>query len=281
MDAVEQKLEEAYSFLHDRLPFRPRTAIVLGTGLSDVADGLKRVWTLPYAEIPHFPLSTVETHAGNLLFGSWHGRNVVILQGRVHYYEGYSLPEVVFPVRLMKWMGASTLIITNASGGLDPAFSPAEIMVITDHINLIGDNPLRGPNATGLGDRFPSMHEPYTPAYVDAVSVCAKEAGIALRKGVYVAVAGPSLETVAETRFLRMIGADAVGMSTVPEVIAAVHAGMKVLGLSVIANVNIPECPVPVPLEDVVDNVRKAGPNLVKLIGSFLKHVESEPNLDH
>ena len=236
-----------------------------------------------YLRLPRFSLFFrneksfwMETEFGNLLFGTWNNRQVVTLQGRVHYYEGYSLQEVVFPVRLMNRIGVSTIIITNAAGGLDPSFSPGEIMVLTDHINLIGGNPLRGPNVESLGLRFPSMNAPYSGELINKVQSSAEEMGIVLRAGVYVALPGPSLETPAETRFLRMIGADAVGMSTVPEVIAAVHAGMNVLGLSIISNVNIPESPAPASLEEVVANVFKAGPDLVRLIGRVLEKMDDD-----
>ena len=276
MNNIEAALTEAADFLNDRIPFSPPVAIVLGTGLSAFAQGLTEEVALPYGVIPHFPVSTVETHTGNLLLGTWNTRKVAVLQGRVHYYEGYSLQEVVFPVRLMKRIGVSTLIVTNASGGLGPTFSPGEIMVITDHINLIGDSPLRGPNVESLGDRFPSMNAPYCSELARTAQTSAQELGITLRAGVYVAVSGPSLETAAETRFLRMIGADAVGMSTVPEVIAAVHAGMKVLGLSIISNVNNPDSLAPAPLEEVVANVRKAGPDVFRLIGRVLERLEAD-----
>ncbi|WAC06845.1 MAG: purine-nucleoside phosphorylase [Thermodesulfobacteriota bacterium] len=263
-------LHEATAFLERKIPFTPSTGIILGTGLSSLGETIAVKTSIPYQEIPFFPVSTVESHTGNLVFGLWKEHEVVVLEGRVHYYEGYTLQEVTFPIRIMRALGISTLVITNAAGGLDPGFSAGELMVITDHINLIGDNPLRGPNAESLGDRFPSMHESYCPQLIQKTEDAARERGIVLRKGVYVAVPGPSLETPAETRFLRMIGADAVGMSTVPEVIVAVHAGIKVLGLSIIANVNRPETLAPAPLEGVIAVVKKAKPNLVNLLEGFL-----------
>ena len=271
MVGIENALHEASRYLKKRIPFSPKIAVVLGTGLSDVAENLTRESIISYGQIPHFPVSTVETHAGNLVFGTWKNQEVVILQGRVHYYEGYSLQEVVFPVRLMKKIGVSTVILTNAAGGLTPVFSAGEVMVISDHINMIGNNPLRGPNPESLGDRFPSMNAPYSQRLAVSVRSAARELGIVLRSGVYVAVSGPSLETAAETLFLRMIGADAVGMSTVPEVIAAVHMGMAVLGLSVISNVNAPDALAPAPLEAVIATVRKAGPDVVRLIEGVLE----------
>jgi purine-nucleoside phosphorylase len=267
---IKAALHEATAFLERKIPFTPPTGIILGTGLSSLGETIVVKTRIPYQEIPFFPVSTVESHTGNLVFGLWKEHEVVVLEGRVHYYEGYTLQEVTFPIRVMRALGISTLVITNAAGGLDPGFSAGELMVITDHINLIGDNPLRGPNVEKLGDRFPSMHEPYCPHLIQKTEDAARERGIVLRKGVYVAVPGPSLETPAETRFLRMIGADAVGMSTVPEVIVAVHAGIKVLGLSIIANVNRPEALAPAPLEEVIATVQKAKPSLIRLIEGFL-----------
>jgi len=274
MSGIEEQIDEAKGFLEKQIPFVPKIGIILGTGLTSLTEKMSIDFTIPYRKIPHFPVSTVETHTGNLVFGSWGAYKVAVLQGRVHYYEGYSLQEVTFPVRVMRKLGVSVLIVTNAAGGLDPDFSLGEIMVITDHINLIGHNPLRGANIEKLGIRFPSMHEPYPQDLIIGVEKAANELGIRLRKGVYVAVPGPSLETAAETRFLRTIGADVVGMSTVPEVIAAVHAGMEVLGLSVIANVNIPESLAPVPIEEVVENVQKAELLLFNLIERFLLGLE-------
>jgi purine-nucleoside phosphorylase len=266
-------LHEATAFLEKKIPFIPPIGIILGTGLSSLGERIAVKARINFQEIPFFPASTVESHTGNLVCGLWKKRQVMILEGRTHYYEGYSLHEVTFPIRVLRMLGIPTLVITNAAGGLDPGFSAGELMVITDHINLIGDNPLRGPNVENLGDRFPSMHEPYCPHLIRKTEDAARERGIVLRKGVYVAVQGPSLETPAETRFLRMIGADAVGMSTVPEVIVAVHAGMKVLGLSIIANVKRPEALSPAPLEEVIAVVQKTKPNLISLIEGFLDHL--------
>ena len=275
MENIESALNETKSFLDKRLPFTPRIGVILGTGLSSLVDKVSVELSIPYRKIPHFPFSTVETHSGNLMLGTWNTHQIAILQGRVHYYEGYTLQEVTFPVRTLRKLGVSTLIITNAAGGLDPNFVSGDIMVITDHINLLGENPLRGPNVDSLGGRFPSMNEPYSKDLLAKVSIAAEALGINLQKGVYVGVQGPSLETAAETRFLRMIGANAVGMSTVPEVIAAVHAEMDVLGLSVISNVNIPDSLGPATLEEVVANVKKAEPRLARLIGGFLDRLQS------
>ncbi|MCX8012453.1 MAG: purine-nucleoside phosphorylase, partial [Desulfobacterota bacterium] len=210
---------------------------------------------------------------GNLIFGRWNSVEVVVLEGRAHYYEGYSLKQVTFPIRVLRKLGVSTLILTNAAGGLNPEFFPGEIMVIIDHINLIGENPLRGPNIESLGDRFPSLHEPYCRELIKKAEAVAHAQRINLRKGVYVAVAGPSMETAAEIKFFRLIGGDAVGMSTVPEVITAVHAGIKVLAFSVISNVNRPESLTPAPLKKVISTVQKAHPHLINLIERLLPQI--------
>jgi len=269
-EGLEVALHEAKTFLEKKIPFSPTIGIILGTGLSSIGEKIAKTMKIPYRDIPHFPISTVESHKGNLVFGLWKGHGVVVLEGRAHYYEGHTLHEVTFPIRVMRALGVLRLVITNAAGGLDPGFSAGEIMVITDHINLIGENPLRGPQVESLGDRFPSMHEPYSQDLIRKVEKAAQACGVVLKKGVYAAVPGPSLETPAETRFLRMIGADAVGMSTVPEVIVAVQAGIKVLGLSVISNVNRPEALAPTRLEDVIATVQKAKPNLIMVIEGFL-----------
>jgi purine-nucleoside phosphorylase len=268
---IKFALHKATAFLEKKIPFTPPLGIILGTGLSSLGEETIAVKTrIPYQEIPFFPVSMVESHTGNLVCGMWKEHKVMILEGRTHYYEGYTLQEVTFPIRVMRTLGISTLVITNAAGGLNPGFSAGELMVITDHINLIGDNPLRGLHDEIFGERFPSMNEPYCSYLIQKTEEAARERGIVLRKGVYVAVQGPSLETPAETRFLRMIGADAVGMSTVPEVIVAVHAGIKVLGLSIIANVNRPDALAPAPLEEVIGTVQSAKPNLINLIEGFL-----------
>lgn len=268
--ALEQDLSEARNFLEQRISAVPGVVIVLGTGLASVAERIVPRSRISYSEIPRFPVSTVESHAGSLVLGSWSGREVALLQGRAHYYEGYSLQEVTFPVRVLRSLGASLLIITNAAGGLNPMFAPGDLMAITDHLNFMGDNPLRGANLESLGIRFPSLHEAYRRDLIRVLEEVAGERGISLRTGVYAAVVGPSMETAAETRFLRMTGADAVGMSTVPEVIAAVHAGMDVVGISVISNVNDPENLAPALLEEVVATVRGAAPRVADLIEGFL-----------
>lgn len=234
-----EKVEESIAFLKDKIgDFVPKIGIILGTGLSPLADDIESDIVVPYGDIPHFPVSTVEGHKGNLMFGSLSGKDVVAMQGRVHYYEGYSMQDVTYPVRVMKILGVDALIVSNASGGLNKDFEKGDIMLITDHINLMGDNPLRGPNDERFGPRFPEMMEPYSYRLIKIARDVALECGIFVREGVYVALSGPNLETRAEYRFLSLIGADAVGQSTVPEVIVANHMGMEVLGISLVTNVS-------------------------------------------
>jgi len=272
-----EKIEEARQYIVGKTKTTPRIGILLGTGLGGLVDRINIKASIPYDGIPNFPRSTVESHMGNLVIGSLAEREVVVMQGRFHYYEGYSMQQVTFPIRVMNALGVGVLIISNAAGGLNPQFNPGDIMIITDHINLTGDNPLIGPNIDTLGPRFPDMSQPYTKNLVSLTEKVALEEKIHLQKGVYVGLMGPSLETAAETRFLRMIGADAVGMSTVPEVIVAVHSGMKVLGLSVISNLNFPDNLKPHSLEEIIAVANNAAPRLVKLIERVVQEVEVNP----
>ncbi len=251
----------------------PDIAIIMGTGLGGLAEEINVEVAIPYEKLPNFPVSTVPGHQGKLLFGTLENRVVVALQGRFHLYEGYEPWEIAFPIRVVHAAGAKTLITSNAAGGLNPLYKPSELMVIDDHINLTGFNPLRGPNLDELGPRFPDMTEPYNRQLIELAEELALQNGIRLHRGVFVGVCGPSMETAAETRFLRQIGADAVGMSTIMEVITAVHLGMKVLGISVITNVNLPDNYKPAPLELVIANAEKAGPTLLKLIKLLLKNL--------
>jgi purine-nucleoside phosphorylase len=229
--------------------------------------------TIPYAEIPGFPLSTVESHAGRLLCGRLGGRTVVAMQGRFHRYEGYTLAQVTFPVRVLHALGAGTLIVSNACGGMNPLWAPGELMLIADHINLLGDNPLIGPNDDRLGARFPDMSEPYDAELRTLARDVAAASGIALREGVYVAVTGPNLETRAEYRMLRRLGADVVGMSTVPEVIVARHAGMRVLGLSIITDQCLPDALEPAEMATILATAGRAEPMLTTLVRSVLERL--------
>ncbi|MFI5230910.1 MAG: purine-nucleoside phosphorylase [Gemmatimonadales bacterium] len=251
----------------------PDVAIVLGTGLGGLGDAIDVEATVPYADIPGFPLSTVESHTGRLLLGSLGGRRVAAMQGRFHRYEGYSLQQVTFPVRVLHALGARTLIVSNACGTVRAEWHPGEVMLIADHINLLGDSPLIGPNDDSLGPRFPDMSAPYDARLREVARAVAAQHGITVREGVYAAVAGPNLETRAEYRMLRTIGADVVGMSTVPEVIVAGHAGMRVLGLSIITDMAVPETLEPVTLERIIAAARGAEPHLTTLVRGVLERM--------
>ncbi|MCU0623514.1 MAG: purine-nucleoside phosphorylase [Gemmatimonadaceae bacterium] len=248
----------------------PEVAIILGTGLGALGREIALDVAIPYDEIPGFPLSTVESHAGRLLCGTLGRTRVVAMQGRFHRYEGYSLQQVTFPVRVLRALGAETLIVSNACGGMHPLWRKGDLMLIADHLNLLGDNPLIGPNDAALGPRFPDMSAPYDAALRAHARAAAAAQGITLREGVYVAVPGPNLETRAEYRMLRLLGADVVGMSTVPEVIVAVHGGMRVLGLSIITDLCLPDALEPASLDDIVAAAASAEPHLTALVRGVL-----------
>jgi purine-nucleoside phosphorylase len=251
----------------------PDVAIILGTGLGGLADEIQLETAVPYEEIPGFPLSTVESHAGRLLLGHLGTRPVVAMQGRFHRYEGYDLAAVTFPVRVMHALGARTLIVSNAGGGMHPLWAPGDLVLLSDHINLLGDNPLIGSNDERLGPRFPDMSAPYDPELRALARRVALELGIVLREGVYAAVPGPNLETRAEYRMLRSIGADVVGMSTVPEVIVAAHAGMRTLGLSIITDQCLPDALEPADITRIIETARRAEPSLTRLIGGVVERL--------
>ena len=272
-DQYYKKVIEAFEFLQKYSPFTPEIVLTLGTGLSNLAEKVQKRAVFPYGVIPHFPLSTVETHVGELIFGELAGKKLALLRGRVHYYEGYKAKEVVFPLRVLSLFKPKIYIVSNAAGGLNLSFKAGDLMLIRDHINLIPDNPLRGRNVEEWGPRFPDMSQAYAPELRELFKEVAKQLGEEVREGVYVGVPGPSLETPAETRFLRQIGADAVGMSTVLEVIAAVHAGLKVLGISVIANVNDPDNFRPILFEEVVEVSQAAEHRLSLLVENFLRRL--------
>lgn len=267
------KVSESVAFLEGETGFRPQIAVVLGTGLGGLADKIEAAAVVPYKNIPNFPISTVLSHEGRLIFGFLGGKRLVAMQGRFHLYEGYEPKEITFPIRVMAAMGIKTLLISNAAGGLNLSFKASDLMLISDHINLTGQNPLTGDNLDEWGPRFPDMTEPYSRRLIDLVRKTAKELEIEIHQGVYVGVPGPSMETAAETRFLRTIGADAVGMSTISEVIVAVHAGLEVLGLSVITNVNDPDNYQPAPLEQVIATAKGAEPALVRLVEEILRRM--------
>lgn len=276
MDNTDYKnrVEECLVFLQRQLPTAPRTIIQLGTGLGQLAESVKKEVVLPYSDIPHFPKATVSSHHGNLIYGNIGDHKVVVLQGRFHYYEGYSTKEVAFPVRVLSLLGAENFIITNAAGGLNPLYHPGSIMIIRDHLNFLGENPLRGANVDNWGPRFPDLSEPYHPGLIKTALNCANNCGIKnVITGVYVCVPGPSLETPAETRFLRQAGADAVGMSSIPEVIVALHGGLKVLGLSVVSNVNDPDNFQAIAIEDIISAASQTEPQLKQLVIEILSHL--------
>ena len=274
MQEYKIKVEETVRFLKAETRKLPAVVIILGTGLGGLGDAIEVDTRLSYEQIPHFPRSTVPGHHGNLIFGTLGNKNVAVLAGRFHYYEGYSTREITFPLRVLSLLGADTLVVTNAAGGLSPDYVPGTIMVIRDHLNFIGENPLRGANIDGWGPRFPDLSEPYDKKLLKMTLQCAEKLRLShVASGVYVAIPGPSLETPAETRFLRAAGADAVGMSSVPEVIVAKHAAMKVLGLSVVANVNDPDNFIPILLDDVIEAARTIEPALQKLIMEVLKNL--------
>ncbi|MGB8852274.1 MAG: purine-nucleoside phosphorylase [Pirellulales bacterium] len=267
------KIADACSFISGKWAHKPKAAIILGSGLGAAAAALTDTVTLPYDEIPHFARSTAHGHAGQLVCGLLEGVPVVVMEGRMHAYEGYPLAQITFPVRVMKRLGADLLIVTNACGGLNPQFRTGDLMVIDDHINLMNDNPLIGINDDRLGPRFPDMSAPYTPHLIDAALAAARHENFVAHRGVYVAVTGPNLETRAEYRFLRTIGADVVGMSTVPEVIVAVHAGMKVLGVSVITDMCLPDALEVATVEAILAVARSAEPKLRAIITSTVRAI--------
>ncbi len=269
-----EKVEESTAFLKDKVGnFKPEVGIILGTGLSPLADEIKKEYSISYRDIPHFPVSTVEGHKGNLIFGSLSGKDVVAMQGRVHYYEGYSMQDVTYPVRVMKVLGVDTLIVSNASGGLNKDFEKGDIMLITDHINLMGDNPLRGPNDERFGPRFPEMMEPYSYRLIKIARDVALECGIFVREGVYVALSGPNLETRAEYRFLSLIGGDVVGQSTVPEVIVANHMGMEVFGVSLVTNVSSWGHISPTTLEEIIEVGKVKSREIGKIVKGVIERL--------
>jgi purine-nucleoside phosphorylase len=273
VNEFRQKRATAVQFLRSKTDFKPDYVIILGTGLGRLAQQIEVKASISYSDIPHFPVSTVESHAGRLLFGTLGGKNVVAMQGRFHYYEGYSMQQIVFPLRVLQALGAGTLLVSNAAGGMNPLFKRGDVMLIVDHINLIGSNPLIGANDPELGPRFPDMSEPYSRALINIAEKAALDLGIKLHQGVYVAVSGPNLETKAEYRFLRALGADVVGMSTVPEVITAVHMGMKVMGISVITDECFPDALKPVSMKEILEAADIAEPKMTSIITRVLENL--------
>lgn len=273
MTELRKSIEDAVRALRVRTALEPRIGIILGTGLGGLAKEMRQEAVVDYEEIPHFPVSTVESHHGKLIFGTLGGKKVVAMQGRFHFYEGYTLKQVTFPVRVMRFLGVQTLLISNAAGGMNPQFSKGSLMMITDHINLLGDNPLIGPNDDSLGPRFPDMSEPYSKALIRLAEKVALDLKIRVERGVFVAVPGPNLETRAEYRFLRMIGADAMGMSTVPENIVATHMGMQVMGMSIITDECFPDALQPSSVDEIIRVAMEAEPRLTAIMKGVVEHL--------
>jgi purine-nucleoside phosphorylase len=270
---ARERIEACAQAVRKRFARPVEAAIILGTGLGALAEEITLEATIDYHDLPNFPLATVESHSGRLLCGTLAGRTVVAMQGRFHRYEGYSLQQVTFPVRVLRALGAETLVVSNACGGLHPLWAPGDLMLIADHLNLLGDNPLIGPNDDALGPRFPDMSEPYDRALRTKAQAVALAHGITLREGVYAAVQGPNLETRAEYRFLRTVGADVVGMSTVPEVIVARHGGMRVLGLSIITDQCLPDALEPATVQQILAVAREAEPRLTAVVRGVLQEL--------
>ncbi len=276
MPDFKQRVEEAAAYIREHCPSRPLVGLLTGTGLGSCVEAIEDACCLEYDQIPHFPRSTVESHRGRLLIGGLQGAIVIAFQGRFHLYEGYSAQDVTFPVRVLQALGSRFLLVSNAAGGLNPRHRAGEIMLISDHINLTGANPLVGPNVDEWGLRFPDMSRVYDRELMELGRTVARSLGLPLSSGVYAGLKGPSLETPAELRFLRAIGADAVGLSTVTEVIAAAHAGLRIMGLSVITNIADPDAPLPATVEDIIAVADEAAPRLKQLMVGIVEHLPTD-----
>jgi purine-nucleoside phosphorylase len=268
-----QAYQQAAKFISDKIDGKPTIGLILGSGLGVMADEVKDAVKIPYEQIPGFPVSTVEGHVGQLVMGSLEGKQVLVMQGRFHFYEGYSLEEVTFPVRVMKLLGIESIIVTNAAGGINEGYQPGDLMLIEDHLNLTGRNPLIGPNDRDMGVRFPDMSQAYAKSLRQMAESVANEQGLSLRKGIYAGLTGPSYETPAEIRMLRVLGGDAVGMSTVPEVIVAVHSGIKVLGISCISNMAAGILDQPLSHEEVMETAEKVKEAFIKLVRGIVNRL--------
>ncbi len=273
MKNYKEKVMEAAEYIKTHTDISPGIGILTGTGLGESAESLEISDTFKYEDLPNFPVSTVESHHGRLLMGRMNNKQVIAMQGRFHLYEGYSPLEVTFPIRVMQQLGVKNLILTNAAGGLNPLYYEGDIMIIMDHINLTGANPLAGPNEESWGVRFPDMTRVYDHHLAELAEKAGKNENMNLQKGIYVGLRGPSLETPAETRFIRFIGADAVGFSTIQEVIAAVHADMRILGISTITNINIPDKPVPATVAEIIAVAEKTAPKIDKIIQKVVENL--------
>lgn len=271
MKFIRQQADEAVAVIREQWDQTPQAGLILGTGLGGLAERIEVAATFPYPEIPHFPESTAPSHAGQLVCGTLYGVPIVAMEGRFHYYEGYSLQQVTFPIRVMRALGAETLVVTSAVGGMNPQFDLADIVILEDHINLMPDNPLRGINDDELGPRFPDMSEPYSKTLIEAAQQAALKLSIPAHKGVLVAVPGPNLETRAEYRMLRQMGADIVGMSTVPEIIVARHAGMQTLGFSIVTDMCLPDALEEANIDGILKVAAEGGARLERLIGELFR----------
>ena len=281
MSELLTHIAEARAFVARRIRTAPEIGIILGTGLGEFADALEIETVIPYQDIPHFPVSTVESHAGELHVGHLAGRPVAVMKGRVHYYEGYTMRQVAFPTRVLKALGCGTMISTNAVGGMNPDMPPGSIVITTDHINMMGDNPLIGPNDDELGQRFPDMSQPYDRGLIAVAEGAAMDLKIALRRAIFVALPGPNLETAAEYRFLRWIGADVVGMSLVPETIVAVHGGQRMLALNVVTDACLPDRLEPASIPAILATAGRAAPSLIRLVTEVVRRLDLVPSASH
>jgi purine-nucleoside phosphorylase len=271
------QIDSAAQAIKNRISIKPMVGIILGSGLNDLADSVQNAIRIPYSDLPNFPVSTVHGHAGKFVIGHLEDRPVLVMQGRIHYYEGYTMGEVTLPIRVMQRLGITNLIVTNAAGGVHPDFEPGDVMLITDQLNLMGMsglNPLMGPNLDEIGTRFPDMSQPYDRVYCDLARKVAKENGLTLREGIYAGLSGPSFESPADLRFLRNAGADAVGMSTVPEVIIARHGNMRVLGLSGVSNKANLDGSTVTTHEEVIEAGKVITPKVEKIIRGVLRGLE-------
>lgn len=273
MENLKERINETIQFIRSKTNFVPEIAIILGSGLGNLTSILKEECIIPYTDIPNFPQSTVKGHGGKLVIGTLHGKRIIAMQGRFHYYEGYSMQQVTFPVRVMKFLGAHTIIISNASGGLNPSYKVGDLMILRDHINLVSDHPLRGKNDESIGPRFPDQHQLYNKELIQKALQIAAKHHITCHSGVYVGVTGPTFETPAEYKFMHIIGGDAVGMSTVPEVMVANHMGMRIFAISVISDEGNPPVPVQVSHDEVVKAAMAAEPKMTTIINELIEHL--------
>lgn len=273
MNNLYEKIQESAKYIGSKINIKPKIGLILGSGLGVLGDEVENPTIIKYNEVPNFPVSTVEGHAGQLVIGKLEGKDVVVMQGRFHFYEGYPMQEVTFPVRVMKALGVDTIIVTNAAGGSNESFTPGDLMIITDHINFGGNNPLIGPNDNRLGVRFPDMSKAYTPELIEIARNTANELGINVKEGVYMFLTGPTYETPAEIKMAQKLGADAVGMSTVPEVIVASHSQLKVLGISCITNMAAGILDQPLNHEEVIETTQKVQKEFLSLVKTTIKNM--------